>query len=483
MEKDKKELSEQEKLVSELEELRLLVEKTLKEESERADTEIKDPGISEDMLIQDMVDVELPRNEVAEPRCIYCDKKLSKKEAASGRDYCNSCYLKMKRRPLKMKGILTVLVMIAVFFGSAYTSMDAVTVPENPESAEYKYFFEGYTDYRDHRLLSCASNYGNYLSGRQFNENVSETAIRQLIDTYTVLGQYPYAAQLIERYYSDFELSMPWNHKYKNILEKNRIYGDIYNSIAKILSEHREQGDFDYEKVVVDILSLKERYGTEAEYFIDVFAFDFTALIEKDNQVLLNKLVELDEKYGKEESSHIPLLCHYAALTGNKAIVDDCYSRMMKINCQNMSIYVACFNYYRYLEEPDTEKMLELCHKMAELSGELKNYNHYNSDYLYYFAITYMLTGDAGETSFRMMQELYDTINYYGNYYSGNSRVTDIFNLYALTALYTGNTDAYEWAKAELEYLGYEMGSTVEKYRSGEMTLAQVIADKGGDLA
>jgi hypothetical protein len=94
-----------------------------------------------------------------------------------------------------------------------------------------------------------------------------------------------------------------------------------------------------------------------------------------------------------------------------------------------------------------------------------------------------MLKGDAGESSFNMMQELYDTINYYGEYYRGNSGVRNIFNLYALTALYTGNTDAYEWAKTELEYLGYEMSDIVEKYRSGEMTLAEVIADKGGDIA
>ena len=85
------------------------------------------------------------------------------------------------------------------------------------------------------------------------------------------------------------------------------------------------------------------------------------------------------------------------------------------------------------------------------------------------------------------MQELYNTVNYYGASYSGSFRdlsgAKKLFNLYALTALYTGNTEAYEWAKTEAEYLGFELGDTVEKYRSGEMTLAEVIADKGGDIA
>lgn len=482
MEKDNKPFDE-EKLASELEDLRLLVEKTLKEETEKAEDGKKEITLSEEFFIQELEDVEVPAEKKKDtPVCPFCGKKLSVQED-SDREYCDECYGKMKRRPVKMKGILTVLIMIAVFFGTAYTAMDSVIDYESTDSAEYEYFFEGYLAYGENRLISSEDNYARYLAGRQFNENVSETAVRQLIDVYCTLGEYPYAVQVIEKYYSDFELSMPWNHKYRDIIEKNDAYYNVYTELQAILEANYSQSGLDYEKIVSDLYALKDKTGSEAGYIIDIYAIRYSAYTEADNEAVFEKLVELDERYGKEESLHIPLLCHYAALVGDKATVDDCYERMMKINSQDMSIYVAYFNYYRYLDKPDADKMLEICQRMADLSGELHNYGYYNCDYLYCLAITYMVKGDAGESAFNMMQELYDTINYYGEYYSGNSGVRNIFNLYALTALYTGNTDAYEWAKTELEYLGYELSDIVEKYRSGEMTLAEVIADKGGDIA
>lgn len=485
MDKEKNNPSEQEKLISELEDLRALVEKTLKEESEKAESGKKESSFNEEFFIQDLEDVEVPESykEKEAPLCICCDKKLSKKEIDSGKEYCDECYSRMKRRPLKMKGILTALIMAAVFFATAFTSMDSVMDYESADSTEYEYFFEGYVDYGEHRLISAEANYRKYLSERQYNENVSENAIRQLIDIYCTLGEYPYAVQIIEKYYSDFELSMPWNQKYREIIEKNDAYYDVYVELQSILEANYSKDGLDYEKTVSDIYALKEKHGSEAEYIIDIYAVRYSAYTEKDNKAIYEKLIELDEKYGKEESMHISLLCHYASIEGDKAKVDECFERIMKINSQDMSIYVACFNYYRYLETPDTEKMYEICNKMAELSGELANYGYYNCDYLYYLAISYMVKGDAGESSFKMMQELYDTINYYGEYYKGNSGIRNIFNLYALTALYTGNTEAYEWAKNEIEYLGFELSDLVEKYRSGEMTLAEIIADKGGDIA
>ena len=483
MNNDKKPFDE-EKLASELEDLRLLVEKTLKEESEKAESGKAEGSPDDDFFIQDLEDVEIPAEKEKEaPLCGYCGKKLSREEAACEKEYCDECYGKMKRRPIKFKGILTVLLMIAVFFCTAFTAMDSVMDYESADSTEMEYFLEGYVAYSEGRLMTSATKYGQYLSGRQFNENVSETAIRQLIDIYCTLGEYPYAVQVIEKYYSDFELSMPWNHKYRDIIEKNDAYYDVYTELQSILQANYSASGLDYAKTVTDLYALKDKMGSEAAYIIDIYAIRYSAYTDADNEAMLEKLSELDKKYGKEESVHIPLLCHYASLAGDKKTVDDCYERMMKINSQDMSIYVAYFNYYRYLDNPDADKMLEIAQKMADLSGELHNYGYYNCDYLYYLAITYMVKGDAGESSFKMMQELYDTINYYGEYYSGNSGIKNIFNLYALTALYTGNTDAYEWAKEELAYLGYEMSDIVEKYRSGEMTLAEVIADKGGDIA
>lgn len=138
---------------------------------------------------------------------------------------------------------------------------------------------------------------------------------------------------------------------------------------------------------------------------------------------------------------------------------------MMEKNSEDMLAYKAYANSFRYLETPDADAMIEICEKAEE--------NAYNGDKSYYpiLAIAYLIK-EQGSLAYDTMQQYMSTYRY---------SVSDC-NLYALCALYCGQTETYETMKVTLEGSGYAMGETVGMYKNGEMSLAEVIADKRGDI-
>ena len=56
------------------------------------------------------------------------------------------------------------------------------------------------------------------------------------------------------------------------------------------------------------------------------------------------------------------------------------------------------------------------------------------------------------------------------------------FNLYALCASVVKDDDAYKYAKETVEGAGYKLSGEIAKYRSGKMTLQQVLTTKGVEI-
>lgn len=477
------EKDEQSELYEELEQVRELFEKTLKDEKERAER-------NDGELIQQLEDLEYheeesPAEETKE--CEHCGNELPLSCFCEGRDYCETCREKMRRRPVRISGILTVAAMIIAFLASLYTSMTSVINITDPASVEYEYFFEGFDAYMEDEIVTAVNGYTKYLEARQGSGNISMTALKHTIDCYDRMGAYTYAAELIENYFTEKELKLPWNIKYKNIITKNEQYSLTYTAITDLIGANATEDGYDFDKLIEETLALKNETDDKGKakyshFIIDLYTFDFRTMTDCDNEELYSYIEEIDKQYGKKENSHLSTLCRYAALTGRTDVADKCFSRMMKLNSQNTDIYAACFNCYRFLETPDTDKMKEICDEMAEICTELSTEcGVYNMDYLYNLAITYLLQGE-GSMAMEAMEELYSYINYYGSYYSG-SYTTSTVNLYALVALYNGDTETYEWAKSVMEGSGHQLSDLVEKYKDGEMTALQVLTDKGGDIA
>lgn len=467
-------------LHEELEQVRALFEETLKKETEKAEN----PDAEEENETQSSEDdSELPLFD-DENTCARCENE----KACDGDVYCESCRRAMLHTKVKFRGFVAIIVAVIVFFGSMLTSMDSVMNFYDTESTEYEDFFEGYTAFSENKPVSAAAYYSSYLYKRQGSKNISATAIEQLIESYCRMGEYPYAAEIIGEYYNEKALKLPANKKHKDIVEKNELNGATYNAIVELVQKNYGADGYDYKKIVSEMEKLKGKTDSNgktlySDYVIDIFIFDFTVPTEKDTKALYEKLKKIDAQYGKTEIDHIPLLCRYAALCGDSAAAEESYNRMMKINSQNMSVYSGYFNSIRFSDNPDSEKLLEICHRMSQVSSELYACKRYNFDYLYYYAVAYMIKGDAGELPFTFMQQLYDSINIFGESYEGNSRAKDIFNMYALAAIYTGNTEAYDWVKAEIEYLGSSLSDLVIECKKGNISVKEVLTDRKGELS
>lgn len=472
----------QAELYEELEHVRTLFEETLKAESEH----FSDEG----ELIQSLEDIET-EEEPTEPEilklCECCEEEKPEAAFSCSEEYCDECYSAMKKYPLRKRGFLTCIVMAAAFFVCLYASMTSVIDLDNPSDMSFEYFLSGFEAYSENRIVSAVNGYSKYLSAVEGNESISGTAVKHIIDCYDRMGAYTYAAELIDEHYSDLELKLPWNAKYRKIIESNELYNATYTEIQNLITDNSSENGYDFENLIKETSALKEQTDEKgnklyADFIVDIYVFDFMTMTDCTDEELYEFISRVDEEYGKDENSHITALCRYAAITGRYDVADECFDRMMEINSQNVDIYSAYFNCYRFLETPDTEKMKELTTEMASLCGTLaQECGVYNMDYLYCQAITYLLTGE-GSMALESMEELYSAVNYYGSYYSG-SFTTSTVNLYALAALYNGDTETYEWAKSMMENAGHKLSDLVEKYKNGEITIEEALTDKGGDIA
>ena len=179
---------------------------------------------------------------------------------------------------------------------------------------------------------------------------------------------------------------------------------------------------------------------------------------------LLQKVMEEDEDgfylwmYGSS-------LCEAAAKAGDKELAESYFELLKKNNSEDMSAYKAMASYYRFLDTPDADAMIALAEEAEK--------NARNGDLTYYtiLATAYLLK-EEGALAYETMQE-----------YMGSSRYTvSDCNLYALCALYSGNSGSYETIKATLESSGFRISPLVEGYKNGEISLKEVLSDMGGDL-
>ena len=162
---------------------------------------------------------------------------------------------------------------------------------------------------------------------------------------------------------------------------------------------------------------------------------------------------------------YYPELCELAAKMGDKALADEYFEKAKKLNSEDSNIYKAYASYYRFLEAPDADGMISVAEE-AE-----KNLSQGDISYYSILAAAYLIKGE-GTLALETMREYMNSSRY---------SVSDC-NLYALCALFCGNTEVYDQMKATLENSGYSISKLVEQYKNDEISVAEVLADMGGDL-
>ncbi len=454
-EPEEKEEAVTDELHEELEEIRTMFQNELDKASEEAE---------QGELIQELSDIEegAEQEDEEEEKCDCCGENPRAKQYGEDYPYCESCRSFMKRYPVRKTGILMFVLMFVVFVATAVTSISAVDAN--------MYLIDGYANHSEGKLMSAIQNYYYYLSSLE-GENVSMTAVNNLIEDYAKTGYMSDAVKIINQYYSETDLKMPWNSKYRKIVEETELSTTTYYAVSEIVSPAFAGKDADYDEILKKLDALREEADEEGnrkytDLFIDYFVYEVKRLRGDSVEDRLAALVEMDKKHKGDEWVYLPTLCSVAAMAGDGELAEDSYNRLLRINKQDSNAYIAYASYFRYLDTPDADKMLEVGKKAAE--------NAYTGDMSYkqILAVAYLLKGEGSVA----LQEMQDFMN------SGSYNVAQC-NLYALIGLYNGDTDIYDSMKTVLETNGYKMSELVEKYKAKKITIEEVLKDKGGDIA
>lgn len=445
--------SEKSELEAELEEIKDMFQQELDKAAQKAE---------QGELIQELSEIEEEQNEEADENvrlCECCEENPASDEFGEDYPYCDSCREFMKHYPLRKSGIFVALVMFVVFCGTMVTSV--LSIDET--------FISGFAYESEGRVMSSVESYYQYVNGAQ-GGTVSMRAVKGLIDGFYKTGYISDAAYLINEYFSETDLKMPWNYKYKNILEENSIFEATSGVVSDIVSPAVSGEEYDYEEIVASLEALKNETDEEgnklySNVFIDYYIYEMMRLEGKSVEQQLELLKKTDAENNNGEWVYLVPLCQTAAKAGDLELTKATFDRLIKINKENTDAYNAYATYYRFTETPDPEKIIEIC-------GEAeKNASSSNISYKHNLAIAYLLKGE-GALAMAEMDELMSA----GSYSVSNC------NLYALVALYNGNTEIYNSMKSTLEYYGYELSDLVEKYNEGEMEIADILKDKGGDI-
>lgn len=445
-------------LVKELEEIRDMFQEALDNAgNEQAEGEL----IQELEEIEDE-EAELTEEKVELPLCECCGEKPVSENYGEGYPYCEDCRELMKRYPLRIGGVISILVMIVVFGLTAFFGMDsmeeAITVLGAQASAD-----------KD-KMMSTVQTLYSYSSSKEIE---SSKAVDLLVDGFMRTGYVNNARETILKYYTEAELSRPWNKDYRRIVDFVDNFITTREGIQDIVTDAFSGKDFDCDKLIAELDKAKEMYIDEEKgvkynsVIIEYYKYELLRISGADLEKQLEVLQGIEEKDadGLATWIYLPSICEVAGKMGNEELAKECFEKLRKNNSEDMKAYTAMSLYYRYLEVPDGDAIIKLCDEAAE--------NAYSGDTSYYpaLAIGYLIKGE-GALAFDTMTE-YMNSNYY---------TVPNCNLYALCALYCGNKDVYTNMVQTLAGSDFEMSELVENYKNGTASLEEAIADMRGDI-
>lgn len=460
-EQERKELNGEENsagadsLAEELEEIRNLFQKEL--DLSRGETE-------EPELIQDTDDVDDYNEEEEEDRalCQCCGENFVSRSYGEDYAYCDECRELMKHYPLRKRGVVTILAMIVIFGLSVFFGADS---------------FEKAIDVLDAKIyadadksISAISQLYTYASD---SDPDSRKLVEILVDSFCDAGYLSDALTYINNVFTEQELEKPSNRKYKEIAEECERFVATQQATEGIVYGPLSGDEFDYEEIMAQLDAIADSYIDEendikhVDALINYYKYELMKIkgVDLHTQFETLKAAETSDETGIFHWVYLSPLCELAGKLGETDLADKYFDMMMENNVEDMLAYRSYAARFRYMETPDADAMIKLCEDAK------KNAYSEDSSYLPILATAYLIKGQ-GALAYETMQQYMST-----NRYS----VADC-NLYALSALYCGQTETYETMKVTLETAGYKLGETVEKYKNGEMTLAEVIADKGGDI-
>ncbi len=446
------------------------IDEILGEMQDDEDDEEDDDEDEDEEELLDLTDVD------EELICENCHKRLKSTLYEDDYPFCDACIEELAatyKFPLRILGVLSLVVVLVATFFCGYLSLD--------EQDTYVSLQNAQTYYDDAMLLSAVDIYNEYLSAiiysTEENVAVSRKAIKNFAEIFAYNGQYEYAVQVIEMFYDEDALNLPWNSDLKSYItladELTLISTTLYSTVGEYL-DGTVEFDFDEQIAVLEALlevNPKEEGDSETlesypQVFIEYYKFIMMSLAEVDYEDQLAQLEIVDSMGDGYEWLYLTDIWAIQMYLGDTESAQEYFERCLESNVQDTTAYYAYASVYRYLEDGiDSETMLEICSQAAAVALD----GDYTMNPI--FAICYLLEDDV-DSAVAAMEEM---IN-------GGTYTLQGCNLYALCCYLAGDDDGYDSMIEVLEANGYELSEYVQAYQNGEMTLEEVLSTQGGDI-
>ncbi len=450
-------------LMKELEEIRDMFQEAIDNAAQENDGDGEDEEPGE--LIQELEEFSHHGNEEEDeehPLCECCGEAPTSTLYGEDYPYCDSCRELMKHYPLRISGVIAILAMIVVFGLSAYFGTgsleDALVVLEARACAA------------ENKMMSTVQTLYSFTSSK---ETDSKKAVDLLIDGFLRAGYLSNAKETIEKYYTEDELNRASNKNYRELVDFVDNFLATREAVEEIVNGAFSGEDFDCDELIAKLDLEKEKFIDEEKGekynapLIEYYKYELLRLSGADPEKQLEVLegIRNADKNGLAEWIYVPSMGEVAARLGDNELSEECFEKMKETNSEDMKAYSTRALYYRYLETPDADAMIELCDEAAKYA--------YEGDTSYYptLVVAYLIKGE-GALAFDTMGQYMNT-----NYYTVQN-----CNLYALCALYCGDTETYENMKATLAQSGFEMSDLVEQYKNEKLSIDEAIADMRGDI-
>ena len=456
----------EDELVQELEGIRDL----LQQELDKAGDE---PLIQE--LDEIAAEEDAPEEIPEEERCQCCGEK--RRDTSFGEDYpyCADCRAVMKASPLRLPAVLMLILMFIVAGASLYfTSLYTL---------DYSTLIEGETHFETRELTDAAALLSSYMSQKQgaelagptdFADAYSITAVKHLAETFTEMGYLGDANEILTTYLGEKALHA--------ITEDYAALKDTSTAINEIMQDVLYYGvtDIDYEERDEQLQSLLAEQNEDGSpkynaAFVEFYRYVLLDLQESKPEAMLEQLQTVQNLDGNEHQwMYLPTMADLASKIGDEALTKEYADACLAINSQEATAYKAMANVYRFKDEPDAEKILEVA-KDAEshLTG-----GSIVPTYQELYAIGYLLQDDYEKA----MQAMEAYMNYTNSSTGYPAYSVSSCNLYALCSVLCENQEGYDEMASVFATAGMEPSALIKQYQDGKITLTELLQDDGGDF-
>ena len=450
------EVSEEEKLKEELEDLRDLFQNEL-------DKALNEEEAEGEMLIQELEEeVSGEAEEEKEIRlCEYCGEKPADTSYGEDYPYCSDCRKLMKSNPLNAIGVLMLLVILLVTgysFGNMAKNIDT-----------YITLLDADTAYTARALTDAANNYQTYLSTAT-KENISYKAARNAAYTMADLGYYSDAKTIIDTYFTEESLSKKVNERLAEINADYEVLMRTSDLINENFSDALNGGEFNYKEEIKKADKLIEKYKDNEEYnytFLEYSKYLIMLIDGQDDELLIKQLEKIEEvDGGKHPWIYLTYLLNTYGNLGDTENAKAVFEKCLSINTQEATLYNYYANAFRFSETPDADKVMEVAQEAEKICASGSYPVYYRT-----YALAYLMKGENDLALENMTK-----------YLSYCQPTVSDFNLYAVCAIAAGEDEVYEEAESTLKNYGYELSDTVKKCKKGKITVMEAITDKEGQI-